>query len=55
MTRSITKEGAKQCTAEPIHHIGNIRPHGFQLIMDPQPHLLGSTLKISSNYLIQRS
>lgn len=35
-TRKITNEEAEACAAEAIHFIGNIQPHGFQLILDPE-------------------
>ncbi|ARD46209.1 EAL domain-containing protein [Colwellia sp. PAMC 21821] len=35
-TRKITTEEAEACAAEPIHLIGNIQPHGFQLVLDPK-------------------
>jgi diguanylate cyclase (GGDEF)-like protein len=35
-TRKITNEEAEACAAEKIHFIGNIQPHGFQLILDPK-------------------
>lgn len=40
VTRSITQTEAELCAAEPIHHIGSIQPHGFQLILDPQNYLV---------------
>lgn len=48
-TRKITNEEAQACAAEPIQFIGNIQPHGFQLILDPE------TLKVvqySENTLV---
>jgi diguanylate cyclase (GGDEF)-like protein len=35
-TRKITTAEAQACAAEAIHIIGNIQPHGFQLIIDPE-------------------
>lgn len=35
INRKITNEEAQMCAAEAIHQIGNIQPHGFQLILDP--------------------